>query len=78
MIQGLGALFFGVFKGERELRQRLAIPGHLDLLGAIALGHPGEPTAGTSRGRSADRTRRTPEQIIHRGGWSPRPAPTDR
>lgn len=43
---GLGALFFGVFKGERELRQALRIPPHLELLGAIALGYryePGDP-----------------------------------
>jgi nitroreductase len=75
---GLGALFFGVFKGERELRQRLAIPPHLDLLGAIALGYPGDPSGPTPRGRSADRPRRGPEQIIRRGAWTSRPAPTDR
>ena len=37
---GLGALFFGVFHGERELRQRLGIPSGLELLGAVALGLP--------------------------------------
>ena len=37
---GLGALFFGVFKGERGCAKRLGIPPGLDLLGAIALGHP--------------------------------------
>ena len=67
---GLGALFFGVFKGERELRQTLGIPPGLDLLGAIALGYPARrarrPRAtGTSTGRS----RRRPNEIIHRGGW---------
>lgn len=68
---GLGALFFGVFRGERELRQRLGIPPGLELLGAIALGHPaddtGDPAGGP--GRSASRPRRGPTQIIHRGGW---------
>ncbi len=67
---GLGALFFGVFRGERELRQRLGIPPGLELLGAMAIGHPA-PRGGddTDPGRSADRRRRTPAEIIHRGRW---------
>ncbi len=69
---GLGALFFGVFKGERELRQALGVPSGLELLGAIALGFPDDPTdptGGTTRGRSATRPRRSPDQIVHRGRW---------
>jgi nitroreductase len=65
---GLGALFFGVFQGERALRQALGVPAGPVLLGAIALGH--RPTdAEESPGRSAARPRRTPEEIIHRGRW---------
>jgi nitroreductase len=68
---GLGALFFGVFRGERELRQRLGIPPGLELLGAVALGYPaaasGDPSSGP--GRSAGRGRRQAQQIIHRGHW---------
>ena len=37
---GLGALFFGVFRGERQLRKALAIPPVMQLLGAIAIGWP--------------------------------------
>jgi nitroreductase len=72
---GLGALFFGVFRGERELRQRLGIPAGLDLLGAIALGHRAEATQDATQdpasgpGRSAGRSRRQARQIIHRGRW---------
>jgi len=90
---GLGALFFGVFKGERQLRRVLGIPSAMQVLGAIAIGWPvvneqtGEiarggidssgtddtPSAGSSAptgpGRSAAHRRRTPEEIIHRGGW---------
>jgi nitroreductase len=70
---GLGALFFGVFKGERRLRQRLGIPPGLDLLGAIALGHrfhdPATDPAPDAPGRSAGRSRRRPSDIIHLGGW---------
>jgi nitroreductase len=87
---GLGALFFGVFKGERQLRRVLGIPSAMQVLGAIALGWPvvsektGEiarggadssgsdddgPSGLTGPGRSATHRRRTPDEIIHRGGW---------
>jgi nitroreductase len=73
---GLGALFFGVFKGERQLRRTLRIPPYLQVLGAIALGYPASPeptgddTMPGSPGRSsASRRRRRPDEIIHRGGW---------
>ena len=67
---GLGALFFGVFRGERELRQVLGIPAELELLGAIALGFPMTPGDGFSEpARSSGRPRRKPAQIIHRGHW---------
>lgn len=71
---GLGALFFGVFRGERELRQRLGIPPGLELLGAMALGYPADDAgdAASGPGRSAGRRRRRAPQIIHRGHWSPR------
>jgi nitroreductase len=72
---GLGALFFGVFRGERGLRQRLGIPAGLELLGAVALGHRADPTgelavgSASGPGRSAGRDGRRSTQIIHRGGW---------
>ncbi len=68
---GLGALFFGVFRGERELRHRLGVPAGLELLGALAIGYP-VPRDGddTNPGRSADRRRRAPGEIIHRGRWA--------
>jgi nitroreductase len=65
---GLGALFFGVFRGERELRRELRVPPGLELLGAIALGYRADDSP-TRRGRSADRRRRSPAEIVHRGGW---------
>jgi len=69
---GLGALLFGVFRGERELRAELGVPDRLVLLGAIALGWPAEQTANVPRanaGRSATRPRRTPTEILHRATW---------
>jgi nitroreductase len=64
--RGLGALFFGVFRGEEELRAALDVPADLVLLGAIALGWPGPATR---PGKSAARPRRPPAEIIHRGRW---------
>ncbi len=75
---GLGALFFGVFKGERELRQHLGVPPGPELLGALAIGYPTDPTdpsaplprdGAYAKGRSASRARRTPGEIIHHGHW---------
>ena len=68
---GLGALFFGVFRGERELRLRLGIPPGLELLGAVALGYRAEAAGDSASGpgRSAGRGRRRAQQIIHRGHW---------
>ncbi|MDJ0767532.1 MAG: nitroreductase family protein [Ilumatobacter sp.] len=65
--RGLGALFFGVFRGEDELRRSLGVPERLGLLGAIALGHPADEPE--RKGRSAARPRRRTGEIIHRGGW---------
>jgi nitroreductase len=49
---GLGALFFGVFRGERQLRRALGIPSVMQVLGAIALGWPvvNEQTGEIARG----------------------------
>lgn len=64
--EGLGALLFGVFRGEDELRAALGIPERMVLLGAIALGWP------TSRDRTGSvttRPRRPLTDVVHRGGW---------
>ena len=72
---GLGALFFGVFRGEAELRRALGVPAHLQLIGAIALGYERLPTtnesndAAFSRGASAARKRASAEEILHFGIW---------
>lgn len=67
---GLGALLFGVFHGERELRRELAIPDSLDVVAALAIGHraSGDGTA-FGGGRSAPRATRTAAEIVHRGRW---------
>lgn len=65
--RGLGALFFGVFRAEYEVRAEFDIPDRLEIVGAIALGH--RMDEGNSPGRSAGRPRRTPPEIIHRARW---------
>ncbi|WP_395151809.1 nitroreductase family protein [Ilumatobacter sp.] len=72
---GLGALFFGVFNNEAAIRTELGIPEHLELLGALALGYPltdqgDDAQQGEGAGRSSNRPRRSPDQIIHRNGWT--------
>lgn len=64
---GLGALFFGVFRGERRLRQVLGVPGGLELLGALAIGYPASTQE--PKGRSASRKRRSASEIVHLGRW---------
>ena len=69
---GLGALFFGVFHGEQQLRTRLCVPDAMQLIGAIAIGWPVESDTGeasANTGASASRIRRSAEQIIQLNGW---------
>ena len=68
----LGALFFGVFQREDDVRAEFTIPDRMAMIGAIALGHPldsGGAEGGESdeSGRSAPRRRRAPDEIMHRG-----------
>ena len=65
---GLGALLFGVFQREAEVRHELDVPDHLQLIGAVALGHRADGAA-HEPGRSAHRRRRAPSEIVHRGSW---------
>jgi nitroreductase len=59
---GLGALFFAVFSGERELLDALGVPDGYRALGAIAVGHPtpgerSEPELPTGRRRTNELVR---------------------
>jgi nitroreductase len=65
---GLGSLFFGVPRGEIELRRELGVPERLQLLGAIALGY--RAPEGDRPVTLANRpVRRPPDAIVHFGGW---------
>jgi nitroreductase len=63
--EGLGALFFGIFRNESELLAELGVPVGLRPIGAVAIGHP----APDDPGRSAGRPRRALDEVVHRGGW---------
>lgn len=60
---GLGALFFAVFHGEAEVRRALGIAPEHQIVGAIALGWPGDDER---PGRSAARARREPSALLRR------------
>lgn len=64
---GLGALFFAVFNGEQEVRSELAIPDHVEIIGAIAIGYPRDEEE--PQGVSAPRERHSVNDITHRGHW---------
>ncbi len=63
---GLGALLFGLFAREEAVRAALGVPEGQDVVGVVALGRP---LPSSRRGRSAERPRRPPDDVIHRGGW---------
>ena len=63
--RGLGALFFGLFNGEGEVRASLGVPEGVELLGAVALGWPAShrPSGSLARGW------RDPDEVLHWGCW---------
>jgi nitroreductase len=64
--QGLGALFFGQFDKEDEVKRALGIPTERRPVGTIALGYAAASQRPSS---SAARPRRPLDEVVHRGGW---------
>ena len=62
----LGALFFAVFNGEQQLRNRLGVPEHMQLLGAVAVGHAAHDN---EKGKSASRPRMPLGEAVHQSRW---------
>jgi nitroreductase len=62
----LGALFFAVFNGELQLRSRLGVPEHMQLLGAVAIGHA---VRSEEKGKSASRPRKPVDEAMHKSRW---------
>ena len=65
--EGLGAVFFGLFWGEKELLKTLGVPDGCRPIGVIALGYPHEK-AEFDPARFAAR-RRELDSMVHFGGW---------
>ncbi len=63
--EDLGALFFGLFDNEASVLNAFDVPSNYRALGAIALGYPGSDEPG----RSASRSRRSRDDVIHRNQW---------
>jgi nitroreductase len=63
----LGALLFGQFDREPDVRELLGIPAGYRALGTIALGRPAP--GGRAPSRSARRGRPDPERSIHHDRW---------
>jgi len=63
---GLGALFFGIFRGRGELLDALGVPEGYEPIGAIALGWPAPLD---HRSPSLARGRRPVQDVVHRGRW---------
>ena len=68
--EGLGALFFGIFRNEAQLLAALGVPTGIRPIGVIAIGHPTDTARATLREASAkSRTRRPLDETVHRNGW---------
>jgi nitroreductase len=62
---GLGALFFGIFARQPEVRAAFGVPADRRPVGVVAVGHP----APDEPGRSAARPRRPFHDVVHRNAW---------
>ncbi|MGH2820865.1 MAG: nitroreductase family protein [Actinomycetota bacterium] len=65
---GVGAWYFGIFRGEDELLSWLHVPEGCRPIGAVALGYPAHDERRSGSG--ATRPRRSLEEAMHRGGWA--------
>ena len=65
--EGLGAWFFGISYGERELLDRFGVPERLRPIGVIGLGYRAQDE--TPSGSATSRRRRPLEEQIHRNRW---------
>jgi nitroreductase len=64
---GLGAWYFGIPYGERELRQEFGIPDDRNVIGVVGLGYPGFDE--NPRGSAYSLPRRPLDEMVHRNGW---------
>jgi nitroreductase len=63
---GLGACLFGLFDHEPAVLERFGVPSNHRAVCTIAIGKPGHDLKPS---RSALRTKRSLESVVHRGRW---------
>jgi nitroreductase len=63
---GLGALFFGIFQGEKPLLDALGVPAGYRPIGALAVGYPTAGERSTPELRSG---RRRPDEVVKWEHW---------
>lgn len=66
---GLGVCFFGLFEHERMVLRALDVPQSWRAVGTVALGHLPSDAQHERPGRSAGRSRRPFEEVVHFGRW---------
>jgi nitroreductase len=68
--EGLGALFFGIFRNEAVMLANLGVPEGKRPIGAIALGYPTDAALEAGReGSPSRRARRPLNDVVHYGRW---------
>tara|TARA_Y100000746_G_scaffold222832_1_gene223672 strand:+ start:96 stop:668 length:573 start_codon:yes stop_codon:yes gene_type:complete len=65
--RGLGALFFGLFDHEENVKAKFGVPAEFKSIGVIALGYA---STEQRRSKSLDRPKREIHELLHRGHWS--------
>lgn len=65
--RGLGAWFFGIADGERELQEQLGIPARLRQVGVIGIGY--QAANDRPMGSAVTRRRRPLARVLHREHW---------
>lgn len=64
--EGLGALWFGLFRNERELLDSLGVPQDWRAVGGLALGWPAPDNPPSP---SLERGRKPVDEVVHRARW---------
>jgi nitroreductase len=64
---GLGGWYFGIPYGEKEVRREFGVPADRNVIGVVALGHPGVDES--PRGSAYSLTRRPLDDMVHHNGW---------
>jgi nitroreductase len=67
--EGLGAWFFGIFAGEKELLARFGVPEECKPIGVIGLGYPAPSNPNAACGSTRRIAHRPVETLVHRNGW---------